>query len=60
MMPRTDDANYFAQMQVVFAASPFFKLIETPPDLAVMLMDFERDFQRQGIATLRAAYQSVG
>jgi tRNA (guanine-N7-)-methyltransferase len=57
---RTDDADYFAQMQAVFAASPFFKPIETPPDLAAMLTDFERDFQRQGIATLRAAFQSVG
>jgi tRNA (guanine-N7-)-methyltransferase len=54
---RTDDANYFAQMRALFAASSFFQEIETPPALAALVTDFERDFNQKGIPTLRAAYQ---
>ncbi len=54
---RTDDANYFAQMQEVFGASPFFREVDTPPELAGVVTDFERNFNRQGVPTLRAAYQ---
>jgi tRNA (guanine-N7-)-methyltransferase len=53
---RTDDANYFAQMRAVFGASPFFQETETPPALAALETDFERDFHEKGIQTLRAAY----
>jgi tRNA (guanine-N7-)-methyltransferase len=53
---RTDDEDYFAQMARVFAGSSAFRLIETPPELAAGLTDFERDFQSRGIRTLRAAY----
>jgi tRNA (guanine-N7-)-methyltransferase len=56
---RTDDADYFAQMTEVFDASKGFKKIETPIGLAELLTDFERDFNACGIATLRAAYESV-
>jgi tRNA (guanine-N7-)-methyltransferase len=57
---RTDDRNYFEQMTTVFAASPAFKLVETPAELSGVLTDFEREFQKRGIATLRAAYCSGG
>ena len=53
---RTDDADYFAQMLSVFAASPLFRPFETPPELAGLLTDFERDFLARGIATRRAAF----
>jgi len=55
---RTDDTDYFQQMTEVFAASKEFQKIETPAALAEVLTDFERDFNAQGIPTLRAAYQS--
>jgi tRNA (guanine-N7-)-methyltransferase len=54
---RTDDADYFAQMTEVFAASQEFQKVETPSELAEVLTDFEREFNAQGISTLRAAYQ---
>ena len=54
---RTDDQNYFEQMAGVFAASSGFRLVETPVELSGLLTDFEVDFQKQGIQTLRAAYQ---
>jgi tRNA (guanine-N7-)-methyltransferase len=54
---RTDDADYFAQMNEIFSASREFKQIETPVVLAEVLTDFERDFNARGIPTLRAVYQ---
>lgn len=54
---RTDDADYFAQINRVFAANAAFRLVETPAALSELLTDFEREFQARGIATLRAAYQ---
>ena len=54
---RTDDQTYFAQMQSVFALSQTFLPIETPSALAKIRTDFEKDFNAQGIQTLRAAYQ---
>ena len=54
---RTDDADYFQQMNEVFAAAQEFEKVETPAALAVITTDFERDFNAQGIPTLRAAYQ---
>ncbi len=56
---RTDDASYFEQMAGVFAADQAFRRVETPVALASLLTDFEKDFQAQGIATLRAAYQCL-
>jgi tRNA (guanine-N7-)-methyltransferase len=55
---RTDDEDYFAQMGEVFAASPAFRAVETPLELAELLTDFEKDFQARGIKTLRAAYRT--
>jgi tRNA (guanine-N7-)-methyltransferase len=54
---RTDDADYFAQMKKVFAASPFFTEVPTPDDLAAIVTDFERGFEKKGVPTLRAAFQ---
>lgn len=56
---RTDHGEYFAQMQEVFAASPLFKPVETPGELAAVVTDFERDFLAAGIQTCRAAYAAV-
>lgn len=54
---RTDDRDYFARMQAVFGASPLFRAVGTPPELAELPTDFESEFQARGIRTLRAAYQ---
>lgn len=54
---RTDDKDYFVQMNEVFGAASDFVKVETPPALAAVTTDFERDFNVQGIPTLRAAYQ---
>jgi tRNA (guanine-N7-)-methyltransferase len=54
---RTDDADYFAQMQSVFEASPDFAPVETPPALADIATDFERGFLARGIQTRRSAWQ---
>jgi tRNA (guanine-N7-)-methyltransferase len=54
---RTDDADYFVQMQEVFAMDQRFVACDTPNDLALVTTDFERDFQSRGIRTRRAAYR---
>jgi tRNA (guanine-N7-)-methyltransferase len=56
---RTDDSDYFEQMNSVFAASSLFRATETPAELAGLLTDFERDFNARGIGTLRAAYRAT-
>jgi tRNA (guanine-N7-)-methyltransferase len=54
---RTDDADYFQQMNEVFGAAKEFENTETPPALAEITTDFEREFNSKGIPTLRAAFQ---
>jgi tRNA (guanine-N7-)-methyltransferase len=54
---RTDDKEYFTQMTEVFSAAKEFVEVETSMALAELTTDFERDFNAQGIPTLRAAYQ---
>lgn len=54
---RTDDADYFEQMQEVFAADAAFTATETPAELAALRTDFEADFNARGIPTLRTAYR---
>lgn len=54
---RTDDLDYFEQMNEVFCAAKEFAKAETPASLAEITTDFERDFNAQGISTQRAAYQ---
>ncbi len=56
---RTDDRDYFQQMQSVFAASQLFRAVETPEELSAVVTDFEQGFNAQGIETLRAAYRRV-
>jgi tRNA (guanine-N7-)-methyltransferase len=56
---RTDDPDYFAQMEEVFAGDRRFQRTETPAELARVVTDFERGFQTRGIGTLRAAYRLV-
>jgi tRNA (guanine-N7-)-methyltransferase len=54
---RTDDADYFQQMNDVFGAAKEFFQIKSPIELTEIKTDFERDFNAQGIPTLRAAFQ---
>jgi tRNA (guanine-N7-)-methyltransferase len=56
---RTDHKTYFEEMQIVFAASPSFRAIETPAELSALVTDFEADFLKLGVHTLRAAYQLI-
>ena len=56
---RTDDEDYFGQMTDVFGASREFQRIETPPELAELLTDFEREFCARGIQTRHAAYRQL-
>jgi tRNA (guanine-N7-)-methyltransferase len=53
---RTDDADYFSQMQRVFAASSFFEEVRTPEELSSVPTDFERGFHARGVSTLRSAF----
>jgi len=55
---RTDDADYFEQMNVVFESSPLFEAVETPESLTALVTDFERGFLANGVQTLRAAYRA--
>ena len=50
---RTDDLDYFNQMQAVFK---HFKSTPTPPALSAIVTDFERSFHNRGVSTLAAAY----
>ncbi|MBW8865588.1 MAG: tRNA (guanosine(46)-N7)-methyltransferase TrmB [Verrucomicrobia bacterium] len=57
---RTDDTDYFQQMNEVFDAAKEFEKVETLAALAEITTDFEREFNAQGIPTLRAAYRLRG
>ncbi len=54
---RTDDADYFSQMNEAFAPDNRFHPADTPQKLAAIPTDFERDFLAQGKQTLRAAFR---
>lgn len=54
---RTDNENYFAQMREVFGGHAGYTACDTPGELAAVTTDFEREFNAQGIPTLRAAYR---
>jgi tRNA (guanine-N7-)-methyltransferase len=54
---RTDDRDYYEQMRRVFAAAPAFTAVETPVELMELLTDFEREFRKRGVSTLRAAFE---
>lgn len=54
---RTDNVDYFEQMVEVFAANPRFEKVETPEEQRLVVTDFERYFNAQGIPTQRAGYR---
>src|SRR6185369_6804655 len=54
---RTDDADYFEQMRCSFDAHAGFGTVEAPEELSELLTDFETDFRKRGVQTLRAAYR---
>ena len=54
---RTDDADYFEQMNEVFGAAEFFRQVATPAELLEIKTDFEAHFNAQGIRTLHCAFQ---
>jgi tRNA (guanine-N7-)-methyltransferase len=56
---RTDDADYFKQMTEVFKGNDKFKAVETPKEVCEVVTDFEREFHKRGVPTLRAAYQKT-
>jgi len=56
---RTDDADYFAQMNSVFRHNANFREVETPSELSGVLTDFERGFMARGTPTLRAAFERL-
>ncbi|MEY4384838.1 MAG: tRNA ((46)-N7)-methyltransferase TrmB [Verrucomicrobiota bacterium] len=57
---RTDDLDYFKQMEAVFAGDKKFKPVATPAELLAIKTDFEVEFNARGIPTLHAAYERVG
>ena len=56
---RTDDRDYFTQIQAVFSGSSSFVPTDTPEELLSLSTDFEQDFQARGIETLRAAWRAA-
>lgn len=56
---RTDSADYFAQILEVFRGAAGFAETETPPELAAVPTDFEREFAAQGIPALHAAFRKT-
>ena len=57
---RTDDRPYFAEMTRIFQSAAALREVDTPPELAALHTDFERDFLARGISTLSAAYKVGG
>ena len=56
---RTDDLDYFRQMQRVFAADAGFVEEATSAELLAFKTDFEAEFNARGIPTQHAAYRLV-
>lgn len=56
---RTDDASYFTQISAVFTGNKRFEAVPTPPELRLVLTDFERGFHARGVSTQHAAYRVV-
>lgn len=57
---RTDDEDYFAQMQDVFTGGRPFVAVATPPDLAAVVTDFEREFNARDVPTRHASWRLEG
>ena len=60
LLLRTDDRDYYDQMQAVLQAASSFIPMETPVEVVEIVTDFERDFLSRGVRTLRAAYRFTG
>ena len=56
---RTDNQEYFDQMLASFDPNSSYKKVETPGAILDFKTDFERNFNKAGIATLHAAYQRI-
>ena len=56
---RTDDRDYFEQMQAVFGSNSLFRPTSAPAELEATTTDFERDFQNKGVPVLRAAFEKA-
>jgi tRNA (guanine-N7-)-methyltransferase len=56
---RTDDPDYFEQMQAAFGSNALFRPVSTPTELGATATDFERDFQAKGARILRAAFEKA-
>jgi len=48
---RTDDLDYYTQMEEVFGGSDSFEKVDTPGALKEFTTDFEREFNAEGIPT---------
>ena len=57
---RTDDVDYFEQMQELFDGASGYERAETPGPLKALVTDFEQEFNAQGIPTNHVAYQKTG
>jgi tRNA (guanine-N7-)-methyltransferase len=56
---RTDNEDYFAQMERVFSGNPAFEKIPSPESLLAIKTDFERGFNAKGIPTLHACWKKL-
>jgi len=56
---RTDDLDYFEQMQRSFGSNSLFKEVSAPAELDARSTDFEGDFQKKGVTILRAAFEKT-
>jgi tRNA (guanine-N7-)-methyltransferase len=56
---RTDDQDYFDQMQRAFGSNSQFKAVPTPAEIEATTTDFERDFAAKGVSILRAAFEKT-
>ena len=54
---RTDDSDYFEQMQGAFFPAKYFSMTETPVELANVTTEFERQWNEEGKPTLRVSYR---
>lgn len=54
---RTDDLDYFQQMNRVFDENSAYEKIETPAALLQVTTDFERNFHLRGVPTQAVSYQ---
>ena len=54
---RTDDTEYFQQMNDVFGMATQFERVETPVELTGIVTDFEKDFLAEGKRTMLATYR---